>query len=91
MSLTLTELQEKLKAIDEISLMEALNITSEDIVMRFVDKIEEYFDTLVIDFEQDVVESFMVDDSIWDGDMDAQDLAINDWIDNENYNERNDD
>ena len=91
MSLTLTELQEKLNAIDEISLMEALNITSEDIVMRFVDKIEEYFDTLVIDFEQDVVESFMVDDSIWDGDMDAQDLAINDWIDHDNYNERNDD
>jgi hypothetical protein len=45
----------------------------------------------VIDFEQDVVESFMVDDSIWDGDMDAQDLAINDWIDQDNYNERNDD
>lgn len=35
-----TELLERLKILDEITLLEALEISSEDIVDRFVDKIE---------------------------------------------------
>lgn len=51
MAITLTELQEKLKKIDEVSLMEVLEITSEDMVQRFVDRIEEQFDELVTEFD----------------------------------------
>lgn len=53
MSLTLTDLQEKLKNIDEISLMEILEITSEDLVNRFIDKIDDKYDSLVEEFEDD--------------------------------------
>lgn len=52
MALTLTDLQEKLKRIDEVSLMEVLEITSEDMVLRFVERIEERFDELVTEFEE---------------------------------------
>ena len=38
--LTLTDVQDRLKHIDEISLMEILEVSSEDIVERFVDRIE---------------------------------------------------
>lgn len=41
---TLSELLEKMKNIDEITLIERLDISSEDIVERFVDKIEVMFD-----------------------------------------------
>lgn len=51
MALTLIELQEKLKHVDEISLMEVLEITSEDLVARFVDKIEDRMDELVTEFD----------------------------------------
>lgn len=50
MSMTLTELQEKLKEVDEITLMELLNVSSEDLVERFVDVIEDNFDTLVQEY-----------------------------------------
>lgn len=49
--LTLNELCERLKHIDEISLMEVLEINSDEIVDRFVDKIEERIDDLQRDFE----------------------------------------
>jgi len=49
--LTLNELCERLKHIDEISLMEVLEINSDEIVDRFVDKIEERIDDLQLDFE----------------------------------------
>jgi len=49
--LTLNELCERLKHIDEISLMEVLEINSDEIVDRFVDKIEEMIDDLLLDFE----------------------------------------
>ena len=55
MALTLTDLQEKLKQIDEISLMEVLEITSEDIVNRFIERIELKYDLLVQEFEDDYV------------------------------------
>lgn len=44
--LTLPELVEKLKNIDEITLMERLEISSEDLVSRFIDVIENKFDEL---------------------------------------------
>ena len=46
MSFTLREIMARLKSLDEISLMEALEISSEDLVERFVDRIEEKYDTL---------------------------------------------
>ena len=41
MSLTSDEIIYKLSQLDEITLMEILDISSEDIVERFTDKIEE--------------------------------------------------
>jgi ribosome assembly protein YihI (activator of Der GTPase) len=57
MPLTLTELEEKLKQIDEITLLERLEISSEDIVDRFEDRIEERFEQFEIEFEEDDIES----------------------------------
>jgi len=54
--LTLNELCERLKHIDEISLMEVLEINSDEIVDRFVDKIEERIDDLQLDFEAELDE-----------------------------------
>lgn len=54
--LTLNELCERLKHIDEISLMEVLEINSEEIVDRFVDKIEERIEDLQLDFEAELDE-----------------------------------
>lgn len=53
MALTLTDLFEQLKQIDETSLLEVLDISSEDLVERFADLIEERFDTLVQEFPED--------------------------------------
>lgn len=53
MSLTLLELCEKLKNIDEISLLEKLNISSEDIVNRFIDEIEDRFDEFVEEYDME--------------------------------------
>jgi len=50
MTLTFAELKEKLKQIDEISLLEVLEISSEDIVEKFEDKIEYLYDDLSEDF-----------------------------------------
>lgn len=52
MPLTLEELKEKMKDIDEVSLVEKLEIYSDDIVERFEDKIEEKWEQLVIDFDE---------------------------------------
>ena len=41
MSLTLNEIRDRLKQLDEITLMEILDISSEDLVERFQDKIED--------------------------------------------------
>ena len=51
MSLTIVDLSEKLKDIDEITLLERLDISSEEIVDRFQDKIEERFETFEEEFE----------------------------------------
>jgi ribosome assembly protein YihI (activator of Der GTPase) len=47
MALTILDLFEKLKRLDEISLLEILNITAEELVDRFEDRIEAMFDQLV--------------------------------------------
>ena len=47
--MTLEELCERLKQIDEISLMEVLQLESHDLVEAFKDKIAEMYDELVED------------------------------------------
>ena len=46
MALTIHDICDRLKNLDEISLLEVLDISSEDIVDRFNDKIEEKADEL---------------------------------------------
>ena len=46
MALTLIEIKDRLKQIDEVDLLELLEISSEDLVERFVDLIEDNFDKL---------------------------------------------
>lgn len=50
--ITLVELCEKLKEMDEITLMERLHINSEELVVRFIDVIEEDFDSLIEEFDE---------------------------------------
>lgn len=59
MALTLHDIKEKLKQLDEITLMETLDISSEDLVNRFVDRIEE---------KQDTLENDLDDSTPWDND-----------------------
>ena len=47
MALTILDLFDKLKRLDEISLLEILNITTEELVDRCEDRIEAMFDQLV--------------------------------------------
>ena len=56
MPLTLVEVRERLKRIDEISLLEVLGLTSEDIVERCHDIIEDKYDQLVEDLEDEETE-----------------------------------
>ena len=56
MPLTYAELCERLKSIDEVSLLEVLQISSEDLVDKFGDKIEYLYDDLVIDFPDNFVD-----------------------------------
>lgn len=53
MPLTLEEIRNRLKLLDEITLLEVLDISSEDLIDRFGDLIEEKADDLEIDFEED--------------------------------------
>lgn len=53
MSLTLPDLYDKLKQVDEITLLERLEIYSDEIVDRFTDKIEEKYEQLIGDFEEE--------------------------------------
>lgn len=52
MATTLTELMEKLKRVDEVSLLEILDISSEEIVDRFQDLIEGKYEELVDEFQE---------------------------------------
>jgi len=49
---TLEELKDKLKQLDEVTVMETLEITSSDLVERFLDRIEQQQDALENDFDE---------------------------------------
>ena len=51
--LTFTDVCDRLKQQDEISVLEVLEITSEELVDRFNDKIEEKLDYFLEDLEDD--------------------------------------
>jgi hypothetical protein len=53
--LTLEELRERLKSLDEIMLVELLGLTSEDLVKAFPDLIEDNFEPLSteVDWEEE--------------------------------------
>jgi hypothetical protein len=53
MALTLREILERLKQLDEIQLCDILEISSEDIVERFLDIIEEKIDKLELEVDWD--------------------------------------
>lgn len=53
MSLTLRDVQDRLKLLDEITLLEVLDISSEDLVDRFADRIEEKIDELEVELTDD--------------------------------------
>lgn len=55
MPLTIPELAEKLKRLDEITLLEVLNISAEDIVDRFMDFIEDSAEKLEQEFEEEIL------------------------------------
>jgi hypothetical protein len=50
--MTFTELCEWLKTLDEVTLLELLDISAEDIVDRFEDRVEENFTRLSAEKEQ---------------------------------------
>lgn len=50
--LTLDDVCDRLKHIDEVSLLEVLDISSEDIIDRFIDKIEIRFEELAEDLDE---------------------------------------
>ncbi len=53
-TLTLTELKERLKSLDEVMLLELLDIASEDLVETFSDTIEHNYNRLLkeVDWEE---------------------------------------
>ena len=51
--LTLEELIERLKRLDEVTLLELLNIDSEDIVVAFRDLIDDNYEKLLKEVEYD--------------------------------------
>lgn len=51
--MTLHELKEKLAQLDEVTLVETLELTSFDIVNRCSDLIEQQFETLENQFDED--------------------------------------
>ena len=53
MPLTFVEIKERLKRVPEIDLLEILDISSEDLVDRFEDLIENKLDELEIEFEEE--------------------------------------
>lgn len=53
MALTLREILERLKSLDEVELCDILDISSEDIVERFIDVIEEKIEALELTVDWD--------------------------------------
>jgi hypothetical protein len=58
MPLTFSEVEERLTKLDEITLIEVLEITSEEIVTHFRDKIEDNLENLVDDLEDSQLDLF---------------------------------
>jgi hypothetical protein len=56
MPLTFEEVKERLTKVDEVSLLEVLDISSEDLVERFQDLIEKKLDDLAQEFEDEEVD-----------------------------------
>jgi hypothetical protein len=54
LTLTVPELKERLKRLDEVSLLELLNISSEELVDSFSDNIENNYESLCkeVDWEE---------------------------------------
>jgi hypothetical protein len=52
-ALTLREILERLKSLDEVELCDILDISSEDIVERFIDVIEEKIEALELTVDWD--------------------------------------
>lgn len=50
--ITLQELKERLAQLDEVTLLETLEITSDDIVARFTDYIETNYEYLTGEFDE---------------------------------------
>lgn len=50
MATTLEDLKEHLKTVDEITLLEMFDISSEDIIERFEDKIEAKYEVLLEEY-----------------------------------------
>ena len=61
MTKTYRDVIERLKLVDEVSLLEVLEISSEELVDRFPDKIEEKIDDLTQEFEDEEDEAAMED------------------------------
>ena len=53
MTMTITELFDKLKELDELSILEILNITSEELIDKFEFEIEDKYDELSVKFEDE--------------------------------------
>ena len=53
MQLTLEELRERLKSLDEVMLVELLGLTSEDLVKAFSDFIEDNYEFLLTEVDWD--------------------------------------
>ena len=61
MNRTFSELCEELKRIDEITLLELLEISSEEIVDKFEDKIEDRLDKLLYNIDSNEIEELNLD------------------------------
>jgi len=53
--LTFKEVCEELSKLDETTLLEVLDITSDELVNKFQDKIEDDIEALAIDLEKDTI------------------------------------
>tara|TARA_R110002074_G_scaffold385600_1_gene566905 strand:+ start:236 stop:415 length:180 start_codon:yes stop_codon:yes gene_type:complete len=58
MSLTFKDICDKLEKLDEVTLLEVLDISSEEIVAKFQDKIEDNFEELSEDLDDTQTDLF---------------------------------
>jgi len=54
MALTLEDLKDKLKREDEVTLMELLEVSSEDLVEMFEHRIDARYEILIEDYEEEL-------------------------------------